>query len=29
MALGIEWFIHLTIINTSHDVELMSVALKF
>ena len=28
MAMGIEQFIHLTIVNTSLDVELMSVALK-
>ena len=29
MEFGIERFIHLTIVNTSIDVELMSVALKF
>ena len=29
MVLGIERFIHLTIVNTSLNVELMSVALKF
>ena len=29
MALRIELFIHLTTVNTSLDVELMSVALKF
>ena len=29
IALGIERFIHLTIINTSLDMELMSIALKF
>ena len=29
IAMGIERFIHLTIVNTSFDVELMSVALKF
>ena len=29
MALGIERFIHLTTVNTSLDVDLMSVALKF
>ena len=29
IALGIEWFIHLITINTSLDVELMSIALKF
>ena len=29
IALGIERFIHLTIVNTSLDVELMSVVKKF
>ena len=29
MALGIERFIHLTSVNTSLDMELMSVVLKF
>ena len=29
MTLGIEWFLHLTTVNISLDVELMSVALKF
>ena len=29
IALGIEQFIHLTTVNTSLDMELMSVALKF
>ena len=29
IALGIERFLHLTVINTSLDVELMSIALKF
>ena len=29
IALGIEWFIHLTIVSTSLDMELISAALKF